>query len=411
MNSLKKILILTGYFRQGFGYQENVWAEQLAQRGYKVRVVTAGRRLKAKERISGSTAMYEVKTVPTIHLPRGVYLSSSVGAEIHQFEPDLVLWMGVAQYFGLDLVRQRTLFRIPLATFFSENIGMHEFDWRKRGIRLQERLHAIGYHVLRGPIIRRACLKSTLIIGNCPQTRACLLRLFKDPSQRGLVNRRIIDVPLGFNPDDYFYDADTRQNVRAELGYSEEDIVVCVSSRFAPGKKRRTLETSFQALRSAMLQSPWLKVLIVGMQDNATSRYFRDYLTRGQAPERITFHDFADQSRLNMLYNAGDIIIFGNATISCSAALATGLVVCLADNGTMTHLVQSPKQSLYFRPGDPNDLAHKLVTAGENIRQRRELHESKRCDFAKAQRRLGYDQIITNVMGQIEQHAHRHNRA
>lgn len=58
---------------------------------------------------------------------------------------------------------------------------------------------------------------------------------------------------------------------------------------------------------------------------------------------------FANQKRLNEIYNAADIALFGNTTISVTAAAGTGLVLCLADVGAMDIVVTKPDQAVYFQ--------------------------------------------------------------
>ena len=88
---------------------------------------------------------------------------------------------------------------------------------------------------------------------------------------------------------------------------------------------------------------------------------------------------------MNELYNAADIAVLPNASISCQAALGTGLTVCLANNGTMDHLIRHPSQAAFFDPAQPEELAHRLIDfadsmASKSVEDRYEARSSGSCE-------------------------------
>ena len=98
-----KICLIAAKYREGYGYQENVWAQQLAEKGHKVLVVTAGKRLEPSNRSTSNDGDYEVQRVPTWRLPRAIYLSAQAAPAIREFAPELILWFGPREFFGQRL--------------------------------------------------------------------------------------------------------------------------------------------------------------------------------------------------------------------------------------------------------------------------------------------------------------------
>src|SRR3954464_6133578 len=157
-------------------YQENVWAEQLAKTGHVVRIISAARVDTPILRIDEPTGSYETQNVKTWFLPRFTYWSSKAHRAVREFKPDLIVVYG-DKLFSLRTIRDRSLAHVPVISTYSENLGMHEFDWRKPGITWRQRVWAIGFAILRGGPIRKVCKRSALVVGNTPQAREIILRV------------------------------------------------------------------------------------------------------------------------------------------------------------------------------------------------------------------------------------------
>src|SRR5262249_24120573 len=156
--------------------QENIWAEQLTCMGHAVRLFVPGSVGKPKLAQEGGHK-YEIQNVPTIRMPRHTYWSRTVHTFVADYQPDLMILFG-DKLFMVKLCRENSLAGVPMVSTFSENLGMHEFDWNKPGLSIRQRLWALGFAALRGGPIRAVCRRSTLIVGNTPQARDILLRLF-----------------------------------------------------------------------------------------------------------------------------------------------------------------------------------------------------------------------------------------
>jgi len=263
-------------------------------------------------------------------------------------------------------------------------------------------LRALAYRYLRGPMVRAACRRSTLIVGVTPETIKILQGLFRAGRVGDRQKEKMVMLPLGFDPRVTNWAPKTRDKVRKEFGFSDSDVVVCTSSRFVPDKVP-LLKMLMTGLQRAMATDPRIKGLVIGLKDNDTSRDIRRFIEEGQFSERFSYHEFTDQARLNALYNASDIALFGNCSNSCQAALGTGAFACFAGNGTMDHLIIRPDQGVFFRPADPDDLVEKLAEAARFMNDELKDRLAFRAELAKASQWLGYDKIIEAVMQRAEE--------
>lgn len=396
---MKIALVCPNYFLDR-SYQENVWAEQLAKAGHRVRVICGGPRHKAVRVIQEPHARYEMHQVKMITLPRSVFITRQAAAAVRAFDPEVIVIHG-NKGFSDAVVRDPAMARVPIISTYSENLGMHEFDWRKPGIPLRQRARALGFQLLRGRHIRRNCRRSDLIVGNTLQAREILGLLFRDARERRRIDGKIVDLPLGFSPDHFGHDPAMRKRVRAELSVPDDQVLVCTTSRFDP-IKMASINLVIDASRNLMPRHPELRLLVAGFTDSRTSEQVRAHIASGPHADRIIQHPFANRTRLNELFNAADVIVYNLATISCQEALGTGLFACFGDAGTMQHLITRPDQGVLFRPGDEGDLTEKLsrglAIAG---RHRGEARERFRRELAEASRWLGYDRIIASLLDEV----------
>jgi len=393
-----RIAIVAGGHNPGRGYVDNHWAELPPCMGHEVRLIADTRSSESLERQECPGGSYEIHRVPTWTVKGSLYLSRHVGRALREFEPDLVVWIGPARAFGMSLLLSKDLKKIPMVSVSAENLGWHEFDWKKPGITLKQRLHAIAYHLVRGPVVRAACRQSKVIVSCTPQTREILLTLF-NAREKPVIDANILSLPLGFHPAINGWQPSLREETRRELGLTADDVVVVMSSRFVPTWKTEFITASIGGIIKALTANPAAKAVIVGMRDDEFSDQYRRRIQDSPVADRVQCHNWADQARLNALYNTADIAIFGNASNSCQAALGTGLVVCLADNGSMNHLVTVPRQGFFFRSRDSEDIGDKVSEALKMFAdmsgpERREFRNS----LADGSHWLSYDQIIAQTL-------------
>mgnify|MGYP006283655285 CR=1 FL=1 len=397
-----RIAVVCAPFKEGLGYQENFWAEELARSGHTVRVFCAGGRCSALTSLQGEEYVYDVQRVPAYELPRRVFICNRVLSQaVQDFAPDLIVWFSVEDFFGRALLRRTATTGTPVLTCFGMNRGMHEFDWRKKGLSLSDRVHALGWQILRGRITVKACRRSHLILVTVPQTRE-ILHLVLPTMERQEIDRRIVEIPLGFCPRTYSWNEATAHAARAELDLKPTDVVLGFSCRFSAARKEERNRRTLSGIFSAMETLPQLHAILVGLGDDPVSARLRKFAHQSPVAARVRCLPFAGQERLNELYNAVDVAIFPNASISCQAALGTGVIVCLADNGTMDHLIRSPSQGGFYDSNRSADLSRRLIGLADSLLQwSPEERHARREERADESRWLGYDRLCASVLRRV----------
>ena len=396
-----KIAIVSAFHRPNWGYEENLWAQQLVHDGHQVQVITAGTENGPVTPVTVAAGAYEERRVKAIRFPHSFFIAN-VSSALLDYQPDIVMWICPSTYFGRQLHRDPRLAHLAVASFWSENLGMHEFDWRKPGIPLKQRLYAIAWRLLRGGEIRRTLRRSNVIVGNTLQTLGILKLAVGHHPEWPEIEAKYVHFPLGFTPQEFAWDPALREATRQRLQLRPEDLVVCFSSRFDPGLKARDIATAVGGIQGALERRPDMKALVIGFTDNATSDEFRRIIAASPVGERIQCCPFASRQELNEYYNASDMAVFPNASISAQAAIGTGAYVCLADNGSMEDLISKDEQGAFFEYDHPRSLADKLVRAAEGmspltLQQRRQARDGR----AEAGRWLGYDRILADVFARV----------
>ncbi|MBN2582460.1 MAG: glycosyltransferase family 4 protein [Planctomycetes bacterium] len=401
-----RVAIIVGYFLRGRGYQENVWAERLHLQGHQVCVFTTCWTPPGIDHDpEAPPEPFEMQRLRARRLPKATMLSWSLGRRVAEWQPECILWFGAGQYFGYTLLRKAGLKDVPVASFFGQCASQHEFDWTLPGIGPKARLRAFAHHVLRGPIIRAACRRSQLIVANTMQTRPILLRQFRSDREREEISRKIVEMPLGFSPDVFSLDERLRGEVRKELGFDDAAVVICMSSRVTDGK-RAMLEQLITAIKQCLDRDPRANAMFIGLSDNAPSRYLRQVIESGPSADRFRGLGFANRQRLNALYNASDIALFGQASISCQESLGTGLFVCIGDDGSTSHLISGPDQGVFFAKNDVAALADTLCNSVAAIASHDASDEGRlafRRQMAEKSQWLSYDRIVSRVMEHLSE--------
>nr|WP_227467852.1 glycosyltransferase [Nocardioides lijunqiniae] len=164
---------------------------------------------------------------------------------------------------------------------------------------------------------------------------------------RGFFGSTPADVlPLAYDADRFFHDADLRRATRSQLGLREDDVLVITVGKF---QRYKGIEDIVEAVDRTSRQDVNLRVLLVGADSSEYSDEIRAMVAgRDQDAVPVEVLDFRDAESLNALYNAADIGVWPRLpAISIQQAMGTGLFVVLPQNQWVGHLVE-PGTGKYF---------------------------------------------------------------
>ena len=343
-----KVSVVSSTFQPQRSYQENLWAEQLADLGAAVTVFSAielgiTRQITEEILTSPLGSSFLHKSVPTHVLPQNQFLSPLLADALVASEAELIVWFGCIMYFGGAIYSDSRLAKTPLITIYSlSRRGRHPFRWYGRHLTLGDRLKGLLFQTVRAPILTQTLRRADLTVANTPECTD-IIRQYVWGDERIKWARKHEEIPLGFCGHTFTYHSALRQSARAALPLSEQDLVLVFSSRFEENKwpaiysAFNAVERFFDALGYA--DQARVHAIWVGAKDNDTTRKFNDLLLE-PSRHRSQHHlmSFQTRQRLATIYHAADIALFAQPSISCQEAMGTGLYVLCPPDPSLNHL-------------------------------------------------------------------------
>ena len=347
-----RVSVVSSTFHPRRSYQENLWAEQLAELGAEVTVFSArSKRNQSVERRSDYQTNLNTPRGATYHhvelsshvLPRNQFLTRNLGDALAENNPELIIWFGCIMYFGRAIYSDSRLSTIPVVTIYSlSRRGRHPFRWYGSDLSLGDRMRGLLFQTVRAPILTQSLKRAHLTVANTPECTD-IIRQYVWGDERIQWARKHEEIPLGFCGNTFSYHDELRESARRALPIDRQDIVLVCSSRFEEDKWP-ALSSAFASVEGLLEALPSSKrglvhALWVGARDNQTTHQFRQSLL-----ERSSFqtqhHLFSFQSRqkLAMIYHAADIALFAQPSISCQEAIGTGLHILCPPDPSLNHL-------------------------------------------------------------------------
>jgi L-malate glycosyltransferase len=157
-----------------------------------------------------------------------------------------------------------------------------------------------------------------------------------------------------------FHPGAGNRTFRAELGFTDSDIVVGVVARF---QQYRKMGTFFEAMRLVLRQNPRVKAMLVGRSSQMEETIQRPIQEMGLT-QNIILAGYLTDRYLDGLASM-DMFVFMIAGSDGTAramreALAMGVPVIANNTGMLPEFIEDGKSGLLFND-DPQDLAEKIL--------------------------------------------------
>ena len=410
LNGLK-FAIVSSTFQLGRSYQENLWAESLAEFGASVTVyvpVDSRGPISTAPYVSDTPAKAEfyIQEIPSTLLPRNQTLTSKLGEYLADDLPDLIIWFGGIMFFGRDIYLKDNLEHIPLVTIYSlSRRGRHSFNWSSAQQTLKSRLQSLAFQIIRAPILTQTLKRAQLTVANTPECTD-IIRQYLWGDERIEWSRKHEEIPLGFCPHTFSYRAHLRHEARAALPINGTDTVLLHSSRFEANKWPALqaiftqIEEFFDKLQHSQLQRiEQYHMLWIGAGNNEISHQFRGLIN--QSPYKAQHHliSFQTRQRLSTFYHAADIALFAQPSISCQEAIGTGLSLLCPPDPSLTHL-SNYSSRLHF--AQLSTWANELlrITQYLNHKPDETQHREKASQLAQ---KLSYHSLVDQTLQALAQ--------
>lgn len=355
-----RVLLLSGYFDWFSGYQETGLAAWFSRHA-SIEVVASDRvnpifsdahiaELGVARRYQAGTSVendVEVTRFSTFE-KRSMVWSTHARRYIASQKYDIIIQVTPGQLLPVagTLTRNRA-FRIAL---YGDNRAM--WSHLSCGQRL---LKGVAFAASKGALYSVVNYRADAVYGCTPNTVSRLRRFSGGKTMSVL--------PLAFDPEKFYFDAETRQSRRRSMNYAATDTVIMAAGKFQVKKRLDLLLNAFEKLAA---KHAGLKLLVVGADDSSCARDFRAQINRSPLlVNAVTVLGFVDATELNAIFNAADIGVWPRMpAITIQQAMGTGLKVVLPENDLMGHLILSGSGA-YFAESEGASLRMETAIASQ----------------------------------------------
>jgi glycosyltransferase involved in cell wall biosynthesis len=356
------VAIVCGHFMPEAGYYEVHLAEALVKSGQQIRVFTSDRsNLKLdKEKIypSGLNTQteqnFEILRFKPCFRFGATILPQGLLKEIKDYNPELVLAIGIAKLFPKAVLLNRNKRDFLLYSFFGEN--SEYYTWHNFSASIKNSIKFITRNILKRPFYNLAIKTSDKIFLYTPETYNFLCKLVSKNTASHL-QLKYINTSLGFDSTVFYFNVRERNQLRQEQGISDSEFVILTATRY---NKSKSLEFMVDKVIDFRKQGYLVKYWIIGFNSADSLDYFREYINNKDAAGFIDCYPFMDYASLRKYQAASDIGMWCQVTISIQQSMGTGLPVLLEEKKSVSHLLKSESTGLYF---NKNNLSEKLKHA------------------------------------------------
>lgn len=334
-----KIIIFCAYFQPELGYREYYYARNLAKLGHDVVVVTSDRVIPIPgwENIA-KAAGYDVSRY------RGIGVSQLEGFTLHRlpvlFEYDrLIILRGVSELLRsikpdiVHIIENGFVYSLPVI-FHKQSIGykvIYEIEISISSTHLLRKKEYIEYYLAKKPLLK-------YMISRSDKMNICTdqVQVFLNKQIAGSIGK-IYRMPLGADPDLFYVNPQERVEIRKMLNIAEDEILVLTSGKIEPHKHYDVL---IKAVRIVKSKYPKIKLLIVGSGTDDVITELKNIAKAEGILDAMAFHPFVKRIELRKFYNAADIGVWTQATITIIEAIACGLPIVVPSDNSTYHLVE-----------------------------------------------------------------------
>lgn len=394
-----RIAIVSAHYMPELGYQEIHLPRAYARLGHEVRVfstvavvglVGKVRLAKYQEGLSKDPQYgYEVLRLPAKFWKSKAW-SDDLKKEVLNYKPDVLIILGVAKIFPLSLLNHEVYHSCKVVSIYGD--AKEYLDRSSFKLRMKAVLHEIGYKLIKEPLYKRAVKYSHRLVMNIPETNDYFMGFLNKKEKEEYVQKRLM-LWLGYDPDEYFYDAAIRQEVRNELGIKDDEVAIITSTRIV---RKKNLEKMISRISELRQQGKKVCYILVGFLNDDYEKELKRFIEAQPQPSIFKCFPFLKAKEINRLYCAADAGIWLKVAISIQEAMGTGLPVILENRSSMNHLMEHGMNGWYYEPEEFYDVIEKVTN--ELLSQKRDRVQLQNKNAEK----LSYDSIATKIISGLK---------
>jgi glycosyltransferase involved in cell wall biosynthesis len=335
-----RILIVSGHFSPDVGYQEVRLASAYARAGHDVRVVTTTfvprRIMRSKPRVyrpgKSQHDGYEIVRL-RISLRLGTtMLPIGMRRALSEYEPDVVIGIGIAKFMPVMAAFWKPRVGYKLVSVFGDAYKHHLPATGSLVDKTVSVARRLAFATVKKCWYLYVIRRSDRVIVTTPEAEEIMRSRYIDGDGRG----RLRFIPLGFDERLFFFDPEERAQLRRRLGMDPGHPVLITASKVEPAKRIERLVDVFEDLAET---NPDLTWFLIGFGRSAYADQVRRRIGSSSVRKRIHCRPFMDAAGLRAHYNAADVGVWTQETITIQEAMGTGLTVVLPRSDVLSHLL------------------------------------------------------------------------
>lgn len=361
-----RVVLLSEFFCQGMGYLENMLPKYLARLGVEAHVVATGLRPHGGQQPGNNPTqlntlrpgIVERQDGYTLHIVQnkkslGYPRMRGLRDALKRIRPDIVQTMSVTGWVPLDAALYRASLSYKLFTGCHYHASVFPLAQKATHPLSAERIMCTLTRGIPGRLLSRGAEKCYAISPDCADVA---VRFF------GVPEKRIEICPLGvdteiFHPISSSVEHSAREQIRARLGFKDNDIVCVYSGRFSEDKNPLLLARAIDGLACC---GGGIRGLFIGNGIQANEI---------QECANCISHPFVPVSELGDFYRAAEIGVWPRQeSMSMLDAAACGLPIVV--NHTLAAPERIDGNGEVYRLDDVNDLMKVLTSLMDTAKRR-----------------------------------------
>jgi glycosyltransferase involved in cell wall biosynthesis len=366
-----KIAIVTGHFMPELGYQEVYLARAYSRLGHCVKVFTSvkvspiGRKILHNDYQPGvfadRTYNYEILRLKTFFSFRSKVISLGLKKKVTAFHPDIILVIGVSKLFPVSLlnpgIKRAINPGMKIISFFSD--AEEYIDRSSFYKKILAAFHTMRFYWIKRGYYCKAVRFCDHLVLNMPKTETIFRKYLKKRSDIDLFNAKKINLSLGFDPGEFYFNEANREEIREKSGILEDECAIITSTRV---EKKKNLEKVIDIISTLKEKGIKVHYIIIGFLGDHYEKELKKYISRQQYPDIFHCYPFMDHISLNKYYCSADLGIWRMMAISITEAMGTGLPVILEDKSSVNNLVYEHINGWLFKKGSLEKTLQEAVT-------------------------------------------------
>jgi glycosyltransferase involved in cell wall biosynthesis len=370
-----------------FEYGERVFfppsfllARRLAQKGLKTVIITPRAFHEASYEVIDGVEVFRSNDfalpLKLFHYPIPIRLYNKIMHVVRELNIDVLNWHGYHYLSAawLPLIKRRL--KIPCVLTV---IGFPGVNWHYpvKAIDYISRIYTYSL----GKIILKSADK---VIIDSPQNAIGATKL-------GLAEGKLEYIPWGVDTELFKPIPEKRHEIRAGLGFEEDEFVVGYCGRLSPVKG---IDPLLEAMKLLSEYNDKVRLLVIGGGGEGLGGDTYDKKARALLGDRVVMTGWVKPEQVPFYWQAADVAVqpsFAETSgIGAMEAAACGLPLVVSRTGGLQDTVNDGVTGFLVKPGDAKELCQKIKLSMENPDLRKEMGTSGR-NYIK--RNFGWDEI------------------